>query len=250
MTHVDYNRCLRSSKAPLTPMPVFLLSKQLLFPPPRLAEKDGLLAVGGDLTMERLLLGYREGIFPWYSENEPIMWWSPDPRLVLYPAELHLSSSLKKKLRQHSFRITADKAFPEVIAACAAVRSKQRTATWITDDMLQAYICLHQAGFAHSIEAWQGDRLAGGLYGIALGKCFFGESMFAYISDASKVAFVHLVQHLAAGGYHFIDCQVVTGHLQRLGAREIPRAQFLRELKKALLSETVCGKWEDPIFQD
>lgn len=221
-------------------MPVYLLTEELLFPPPHLADKSGLLAVGGDLSAERLLLAYSSGIFPWYSDDEPILWWSPDPRLVLYPDELKVSGSLRKVLRKQAFRVTLDTAFPQVITACASIRES----TWIIDDMIQAYCRLHDAGYAHSVEVWQDGELAGGLYGVSLGRCFFGESMFSRRSNASKVALYYLVEHVKTLHFDLIDCQVTSDHLLSLGAREIPRRQFLAEVKQSLKSPTFMGKWE------
>ncbi|MFZ5571212.1 MAG: leucyl/phenylalanyl-tRNA--protein transferase [Thermodesulfobacteriota bacterium] len=211
-------------------MPVFLLSEALTFPSPELAEDDGLLAVGGDLTEERLLLAYRMGIFPWFSEDDPILWWSPDPRLILYPAEFHLSKRLLRTIRANRFRITADTAFVRVMEECARIRLEQGQQTWINSDMIDAYTRLYRNGHAHSVEAWVENYLAGGLYGVAIGNCFFGESMFSRITDASKVAFAFLVNYLGEKGFDLIDCQVTTGHLKRLGAREVPRKQFLKQL--------------------
>ncbi|RPJ74844.1 MAG: leucyl/phenylalanyl-tRNA--protein transferase [Desulfobacteraceae bacterium] len=229
-------------------MPVFMLSEEVAFPPPHLSTPEGLLAVGGDLSEERLLLAYRMGIFPWYSEGEPILWWSPDPRLVLYPAEFHLSRSLGRTLRKNVFEITMDRAFPEVIGACAGLRAERGEGTWIGPEMVAAYCRLHRAGFAHSVEVWAEGDLAGGLYGLSLGAGFFGESMFSRRKDASKAALAALVAHVQPLGLHFIDCQVTTGHLMRLGAREIPRRQYLRELKQALTAPTFagCWRWEAP----
>ena len=224
-------------------MPVYLLSDDLIFPSPKLAPQEGLLAVGGDLSQKRLLLAYRKGIFPWYSENEPIMWWSPDPRLVLYPSELKISKSLQKIIKKQLFQVTVDQAFESVIKACAQSRIRMQEGTWIVDDMIAAYCKLHESGLAHSVEAWQGGRLAGGLYGVSLGRCFFGESMFTRISNASKVAFVALVEHLKALDFSLIDCQVSTAHLLSFGAREIPRTRFLSELEKSLESPTIKNKW-------
>lgn len=221
-------------------MPVYLLTEELLFPPPHLAEEGGLLAVGGDLSEERLLLAYSSGIFPWYSDDEPILWWSPDPRLVLYPNELNVSGSLRKVLKKQAFRVTLDTAFEQVITACASLRES----TWIIDEMIQAYCRLHESGYAHSVEVWQEDELAGGLYGISLGRCFFGESMFSRRSNASKVALYHLVEHVKPLHFDLIDCQVTSEHLLSLGAREIPRRQFLAEVKQSLKSHTLMGKWE------
>ena len=223
-------------------MPVYLLSDEIAFPSPQLAE-EGLLAVGGDLSRKRLLLAYRMGIFPWYSKYEPILWWSPDPRLVLYPGELRVSKSLQKTIKKDLFKVTMDQAFEVVINACAHSRTSADEGTWIVEEMVDAYCDLHESGFAHSVEAWQEDRLAGGLYGVSLGRCFFGESMFTHISNASKVAFVALVKHLQALNFDLIDCQVSTPHLLRFGAREIPRARYLNELKKSLKPATLKGRW-------
>jgi len=224
-------------------MPVYLLSDDLIFPSPQHAPEEGLLAVGGDLSQERLLLAYRMGIFPWYSENEPIMWWSPDPRLVLYPCELKVSKSLKKTIKKRLFQVTVDQAFESVIKACAQSRTRMQEGTWIVDDMIAAYCSLHESGLAHSVETWQAGKLVGGLYGVSLGSCFFGESMFTRINNASKIAFVALVEHLKALNFKLIDCQVTTAHLLNFGAREIPRNRFLMELKKSLESPTLKNKW-------
>ncbi len=225
-------------------MPLFLLSADRIdFPSPGRARRDGLLAVGGDLSLPRLLRAYEMGIFPWYAEGDPIIWWSPDPRLVLYPNELKVSKSLRKILRQNRFHITLDTAFPDVIRECALVREEKGEETWLVAEMMDAYIDLHRAGYAHSAEAWSDGLLVGGLYGVSLGRCFFGESMFARTSNASKVAFVLLVEQLNAWGIDLIDCQVPTGHLKRLGAREIPRERFLDQLEKRLKSPNRLGKW-------
>ena len=224
-------------------MPVYRLSQDLVFPSPHLASHQGLLAVGGDLSIERLLLAYRLGIFPWYSEGEPILWWSPEPRLVLYPDELKVSRSLNKIIKKGVFKVTMDRAFEEVIRECAQVRLETREGTWIVDDMISAYCRLHAAGYAHSVEAWQEERLVGGLYGVSLGRCFFGESMFTRVSNASKVALVTLVKHLKALGFALIDCQIATTHLKRFGAREISRLQYLKELRQALIGPTLQGSW-------
>ncbi|UCE51098.1 MAG: leucyl/phenylalanyl-tRNA--protein transferase [Desulfobacterales bacterium] len=224
-------------------MAVYLLSDDLVFPSPILASGDGLLAVGGDLSQKRLLLAYSMGIFPWYSEAEPILWWSPDPRLVLYPKELYVSKSLKKIIKKDLFQITMDQAFEKVIIACAQTRRENDEGTWIVDEMINAYCELHASGFAHSVEAWQNEKLAGGLYGVSLGKCFFGESMFTRITNASKVAFVALVNHLNTLGFDLIDCQITTEHLVSFGAHEIPRALFLDQLRKSLNAPTLRGKW-------
>lgn len=215
-------------------MPVYRLTKKLIFPPPELAEADGLLAVGGDLSVERLLLAYSMGIFPWFSDGQPILWWSPDPRLVLIPAELKVSKTLRQTIRKGAFRVTTNKAFEEVIRNCATIRRKGEQGTWITEEMIQAYVRLHRAGYAQSVESWDGDELAGGLYGVMMSRAFFGESMFAKKSDASKVAFAVYAADLAQKGFELIDCQVTTEHLKRFGAREIPRGEFVSRLKMAL----------------
>ena len=212
-------------------MPVFQLSEDLIFPPVDLAEPDGLLAYGGDLSAERLLLAYSEGIFPWYDEP-PILWWSPDPRFVLFPEDLKISASMKQVLKKGVFTITVNKDFPAVIAGCRKVARPGQDGTWITPDVEKAYISLHQAGYAHSVECWQNDELVGGFYGIQLGTSFFGESMFSLVSNASKAAFITFVQYAAGKGITMIDCQVYTDHLASLGAQMIPRDTFLRIIKK------------------
>ncbi len=215
-------------------MPVFRLTDELIFPDPSHAVSGGLLAVGGDLSPERLLLAYANGIFPWYSDPDPILWWSPDPRLVLFPDELRVSSSLKRVIRKNTYKVTVNQAFSAVIRGCADVRAKSGEGTWITAEMIEAYVRLHELGYAYSIESWSGDELSGGLYGVALGRVFFGESMFTLKTDASKVALVHLVGMLRDFGFHLIDCQTTTEHLKRFGAREIPRGEFLDRLASAL----------------
>lgn len=225
-------------------MPVYRLSRDLIFPPPALAEPDGLLAVGGDLSVKRLLLAYSMGIFPWYSDDSPILWWSPDPRLVLFPAELHVSRSLRQTIRKGLYRITFDSAFEQVIRVCAERHEDTKGTTWLTEEMIEAYVRLHRAGFAHSVESWTEDgELAGGVYGVGLGSVFFGESMFARRSDASKVAFVTLVERLKHDGCLMIDCQMTTRHLQRFGAREIPRERFLQLLQQGTQQPTRTGSW-------
>jgi len=207
-----------------------------------LREPDGLLAVGGDLSEDRLLLAYHCGIFPWYGPGQPILWWSPDPRLVLFPERLRISHSLRKTLRKAAFEITLDQAFDAVIGACAEPRPAQ-AGTWITPEMKSAYHDLHLAGHAHSVECWYQGRLAGGLYGVAIGRIFFGESMFMRVTDASKVAFVGLVRQLSRWGFQMIDCQVYTRHLASLGAETIPRAEFVRILQRG------CNQTVFPSFQ-
>lgn len=223
-------------------MAVYRLTKALVFPPCHHADPDGLLAVGGDLSPDRLLLAYRQGIFPWYGMDTPILWWSPDPRLVLFPDELKIPRSLLRVLRKKRFQVTVDRAFPAVIAGCSSVERKE-AGTWIVPEMIGAYVRLHELGYAHSVESWQDGRLVGGLYGIALGRAFFGESMFSRTPDASKVALVHLVGLLARRRFEVIDCQVTTSHLKRFGAREIPRREFLSRLEQALEYGTQPGSW-------
>lgn len=224
-------------------MAIFFLQDELIFPDPALANKDGLLAVGGDLTPERLLLAYRNGIFPWYSEGDPILWWSTDPRLVLYPHEIIISRSLKKTLRKDNFHISVDRVFEQVIAACAHACGRSESGTWITADMIEAYNRLHHLGHAHSVETWYGDRLVGGLYGISIGCCFFGESMFSEMNDASKVALVHLTRYLKQWKFQLIDCQMPSDHLIRMGARLIPRYAFLSQLRNAMGQPCMNNPW-------
>jgi leucyl/phenylalanyl-tRNA--protein transferase len=218
-------------------MTVFLLSETLRFPRPDLADPDGLLAVGGDLTPERVLLAYQMGIFPWYANDTPILWWSPDPRLVLFPDELKVSKSLQRVMAKGVFTVTVNRAFRDVIEQCAVAPRGTGEGTWLVPGMIEAYCKLHQLGYAQSVESWHEGALVGGLYGIALGRVFFGESMFTLKSDASKVALVYLVKLLQAAQFEVIDCQVTTRHLQSLGAREIPRQEFLAHLSMALDGE-------------
>lgn len=208
--------------------PFLLSSFDYSFPATDLAldEPNGLLAIGGDLQPERLLNAYRQGIFPWYSDNQPLLWWSPNPRNVLFPQKLVVSRSLKKVINKNLFEIRYDSAFRDVISACGAQPRPEQDGTWITDMMIDAYCQLHEQGFAHSIEAWQDNKLVGGLYGIAIGKIFFGESMFTTVNDASKVAFVHLVKRLQELNFLLIDCQMQTDHLDRFGAENISRSHF------------------------
>jgi len=224
-------------------MPIFRLVDEPIFPPPDYADASGLLAVGGDLSSERLLEAYRIGIFPWYSDDQPILWWSPDPRLVLKLDEFKVSRSLRKTLRKGVFKVTFDRAFEEVIRACASAPREHQKGTWITREMEEAYIKLHGLGYAHSVEAWYGEELAGGLYGVSLGKAFFGESMFHRKTDASKVALAVLVKKLSDWKFHFIDAQMTTEHLLGLGATEMSRRIFLRRLQSALRHPTKRGKW-------
>lgn len=221
---------------------MFRLDERLIFPPPELAE-DGLLAIGGDLDCDRLILAYSQGIFPWYSEGQPILWHSPDPRMVLLAENLHVPKSLAKTIRKGRFQVTLDTAFAAVIEACATTKRPGQRGTWITRAMKKAYLELHRHGYAHSAEAWSDGRLAGGLYGVSLGGAFFGESMFARAKDASKIAFVALVEQLRDWDVRLIDSQVHTDHLARFGAELWPRKAYLAALKKALLRPTRLGPW-------
>jgi leucyl/phenylalanyl-tRNA--protein transferase len=223
---------------------IFRLPREPVFPEPGEAEPDGLLAVGGDLSPERLLQAYAAGIFPWYSQGSPILWWSPDPRLVLDPASLHVPRSLERTLRRGRYEVRSDTAFEQVIRRCAGKARPGQDGTWITHAMVLAYERLHRLGFAHSFEAWEGEALVGGLYGVSLGSAFFGESMFADRPDASKTAFVAGVRWLAGGGVDLVDCQVRTEHLVRFGAAEVPRRAFLERLAASLGRPTCRGPWD------
>ncbi|MHC1706932.1 MAG: leucyl/phenylalanyl-tRNA--protein transferase [Bacteroidales bacterium] len=213
---------------------VFRLPKEHIFPDPRLAEEDGLLAVGGDLDPDRILCAYKQGIFPWFSKGNPILWWSPDPRLVLFPEKFKISPSFRQTLKNGKFRVSLDTCFREVITKCARTPRKDQDGTWITSGMKKAYIELFEMGFAHSVETWLGDDLVGGLYGIAIKRAFFGESMFFTHRDASKAALSFLVDQAKLNDYHFIDCQLTTSHLLSLGATEISRDDYLELLNNAL----------------
>jgi leucyl/phenylalanyl-tRNA---protein transferase len=232
-------------------MPVYLLDEELAFPPPEGATPEGIVAVGGDVRAERLILAYASGIFPWPVEGYPLLWFSPDPRFALRPEEVHVGRTLRKQLRKSELRISLDEAFTEVIDACAHQPRSGQDGTWITDELRHGYVRLHQLGFAHSVEAWRDDELVGGLYGVSLGGAFFGESMFSRRSGASKVAFVTLCASLVRWGFDFVDCQVHTPHLQSLGATEWRRADFLAALAVALQKPTRRGPWtlgcDDPL---
>jgi leucyl/phenylalanyl-tRNA--protein transferase len=228
---------------------LYRIPDALVFPDPRLATPSGLLGVGGDLSPERLLLAYRSGIFPWYNEGEPILWWSPEPRMVLPVDALVVQRSLAKRVRQRPYRITLDTAFDEVLARCATVPRPGQAGTWLTDDMRSAYAELHRRGIAHTCEAWLGDELVGGLYGVAVGQLFSGESMFALAPDASKIAFVHLVRQLTRWDFKLVDCQVYTEHLARFGATEVPRTTYLRRLAPLVAAPSRWSRWDfDPDF--
>lgn len=224
-------------------MAVFRIPEEHLFPAPQLADPSGLLGVGGDLHPHRILRAYQMGIFPWFSRGQPILWWSPDPRLVLEPRTLHVPRSLAKRIRRKDYKITLDTAFEEVIFACAETPRPEQDGTWITDSMREAYCNLHSLGHAHSVEAWEGETLVGGLYGVSLGHLFSGESMFSHQPDASKVAFVHLIRQLDRWDFSLIDCQVYTKHLARFGARELPRDDYLSRLDIALSGAGKSGTW-------
>lgn len=229
--------------------PYLLNNNKTHFPDVKLAlrEPDGLLAVGGDLSVDRLVSAYAQGIFPWYSEGQPILWWSPDPRMVLFPDEVKISRSLAKKIRKQSFKITFDNNFIDVISACSKPRLEkgvEQNETWILDEMIDAYVKLHEAGYAHSVECWQDDQLVGGLYGVAIGNVFFGESMFSRVSDASKVAFVFLCKQLEKWGYKLIDCQVYTAHLESLGAKMISRKKFITLIEEYTVVNNELNKWK------
>lgn len=225
-------------------MPVYLLDKEIRFPLPEDANEEGIVAVGGDLCPQRLLAAYQQGIFPWPARGYPLLWFSPDPRFALDPTRVHVSRSLRREIRRSDLRVTADRAFAEVIRACAAVPRPHQHGTWITHELQQGYLGLHELGYAHSIEAWRGDELVGGLYGVALGKTFAGESMFASEADASKVAFTTLLGHLVQWGVRIVDCQVHTEHLARFGATMWPRERFLREWRAAVDEPTRRAPWE------
>ncbi len=229
-------------------MPVFLLSEEeIKFPHPSLASEMGILAMGGDLSPQRLILAYRYGIFPWFNEGDPIIWWSPDPRFVLFPDELKVSKSMRPYFNQKKFTCTLDRNFEQVIRHCQQSRRGPygESGTWITEGMLEAYIQLHDMGIAHSVEVWKEEELVGGLYGLAFGKCFFGESMFTKVSNASKFGFIQLVRLLREKGFRLVDCQQETRHLASLGARSISRKEFLELLKKNEREEDPIGKWTD-----
>lgn len=224
-------------------MPIYRIPKELVFPHPNQAEPDGLLGVGGDLTAKRLLLAYEKGIFPWFSEHDPILWWCPDPRFVLFPQKLKVSKSMKQVLRKGIFEVTYDQDFAAVIRECQQTYRPGQSGTWITKEMLEAYIELHKLGFAHSAEVWQEGKLVGGLYGVSLGRSFFGESMFAKVSNASKTGFITLVKDLEERNFDLVDCQVPTQHLQSLGAESIPRAIFLQNIQESQNAPTLRGSW-------
>lgn len=229
-------------------MPIFRLGPdKSLFPDPAMAEPNGMLAVGGDLSAQRLLAAYRSGIFPWFDASQPILWWSPDPRMVLRPSEVHVSRSLRKSIRRLPYEIRFDSAFSQVIRSCAHTSRPGQGGTWITASMAQAYETLHGLGHAHSAEAWLDGRLVGGLYGVCQGGAFFGESMFASAPDASKMAFVVLARWLESQGVSLIDCQVATQHLRHFGGYEIPRSEFLHRVRQGLKLASLPPRWHAPL---
>lgn len=233
-------------------MPVSQLHNAYRFPPVHLADNSGLLAIGGELSPEWLLSAYRHGIFPWFNDGEPIMWWSPNPRMVLFPKELNVSKSMRNILNRREMMVRFDTRFKDVMTACGEVPRHGQDGTWINPQMLDAYCALHEMGIAHSVEVYYNDQLVGGLYGIALGSCFFGESMFATKSNASKVGFIALVNWLQQHDFSLVDCQVTTSHLQSLGAREIDRQQFIEHLDKLTAQTGHPGKWNYsgfPLYQ-
>lgn len=223
---------------------MYWLDKRLVFPHPRYADQEGLLAIGGDLSLSRLLLAYENGIFPWFNEGDPILWWSPDPRFVLYPSSVKVSKSMKRIMRKQYFEIRYDTAFAQVLDACASIPRRGQDGTWLIEEMKEAYIELHENGLAHSVEAWVDGELVGGLYGVSLGKCFFGESMFAKVSNASKACLIDLGQQLAKLDFLLIDCQIHTEHLERMGGEYMDREDFLAVLEKNKSLPTLKGKWQ------
>lgn len=227
-------------------MPVYYLENRHWFPPTHLATEEGILAIGGDLSPERLLLAYHRGIFPWYNEEDPIIWWAPDPRFVLFPDDLKVSKSMKQVLRSGKFRVTIDHDFEGVINNCRTdTRRGQEGGTWLNLDLMASYVELYRKGYAHSVEVWEGNELVGGLYGLSLGNCFFGESMFAKVSNASKAGFILFVKKLQEMGFNLVDCQYFSSHLESLGAQHIPREQFEQLLPPSDLHQMYRGAWDD-----
>ena len=225
-------------------MPIYMLTDELRFPPPECASPEGIVAIGGDFQASRLLLGYAQGIFPWPSQGLPLLWFSPDPRFAMVPAAAHIPRSLRKRMRSCGFEYRFDTAFLEVIQGCADTKRRGQRGTWISDELIEGYLSLHQLGYAHSIETFLDGKLVGGLYGVALGKAFFGESMFTSVPDASKGAFATLLGHLVAWRYQLLDCQVRTEHLERFGASDWPRSKFLRALRRAAAQTEDPGLWQ------
>lgn len=226
-------------------MAVYLLNDNLVFPHPASAEPSGLLAVGGDLSVERLLLAYKSGIFPWYSEGDPILWFSPDPRMVLFPDNLYVTKGLKKIIKSGKYDVRFDTCFGDVIKKCSSQPRNGQDNTWITAEMIDAYVELHNQGYAHSVEVFHNDSLVGGLYGVSIGGTFFGESMFHELSNVSKIALYSLVERTRLWGFEFIDSQVPNDHMKSMGCKEIPRSEFLELLERALDKKTIQGNWGD-----
>jgi len=224
-------------------MTIYRLFDEPVFPDPEEADPDGLLAVGGDLSPQRLLTAYSNGIFPWYADDSPILWWSTNPRLVLLPEELHVPRSLRRTLNKGTFRFSLDTDFSAVIHRCACCPRPGQEGTWLVDEMIEAYIMLHELGYAHSVEVWKGDALVGGLYGVSLGSVFYGESMFYHMPDASKAAFAVFVEQLRKWGFSLIDCQQTTEHLLRFGAQEMARYRFLAMVREGVMKPTREGRW-------
>jgi leucyl/phenylalanyl-tRNA--protein transferase len=225
-------------------MPIFPLGKDILFPPVELATEEWIIAIGGDLSCERLLAAYRQGIFPWYTPPEPVLWWSPDPRMILFPHEVRVSESMRRILKKGEFSFTCDTRFREIMLGCGAPR-KSGPETWISEDILESYCRLHEMGYAHSVETWKNGELAGGLYGVSLGSVFIGESMFHKVTNASKAAFIVFARRLAELGFTLIDCQVYTPHLASLGAWTIPRRDYLKLLRQCLQHTDRVGNWRE-----
>lgn len=225
-------------------MPIFRLTENIIFPRPEFAEDNGLLALGGDLAPERLLAAYRQGIFPWYSDGDPILWWFTSPRFVIYPEQFKVPKRLARYMRKQLYKVTFDKAFNQVISSCASIKRGHEEGTWITKDMQKAYNHLHDLGYAHSVECWHGSTLAGGLYGVALDRVFFGESMFTTMPNGSKLALATLAQYLNMRGFKLIDCQMKTDHLLQYGACEISGKQFRLHLKNFISQVSPEGKWK------
>jgi leucyl/phenylalanyl-tRNA---protein transferase len=224
-------------------VPVYLLNKEIIFPHPSLADENGLLAVGGDLSPERIITAYSNGIFPWYNKNEPILWWSPDPRCVMFPGNFKISKSLRLLLKKNIFEIRFDTNFKKIIDNCAKVHQANDSDTWITREMKKAYILLHNLGHAHSVEVYLNQKIVGGLYGIAIGKVFYGESMFHTVSNASKVAFYYLIERLKHWHFDIIDNQTTSEHLLKMGSEEIERDFFLNIIKESICKKGNVGKW-------
>jgi len=222
-----------------------IIDEKFCFPHPSTADSNGVLAIGGDLHPERLLLAYQYGIFPWFNEGDPVIWWHPDPRFVIYPDEVKIAKSMRPYFNQEKYSITFDRSFIDVIDACQNISRKGQPGTWITEDIIDAYDYLHQMGYAHSVEVWADEELVGGLYGVSLGKVFFGESMFSKEKNTSKIALIALCRVLEEKGFQFIDCQIANAHLKSMGGRYISREEFMSCMRKNIFEETIRGSWVD-----